>query len=96
MATADRPEYSKDSLRNIFPERECPLKTNWVFETKLMLKLYYLWCRIEMTIYCNVAQVMRGVQKINSQTVTSSMLGVFRCRIFLSIFAKTFPSIDPN
>ena len=23
-------------------------------------------------------QVMRGVQKINSQTVTSSMLGVFR------------------
>jgi hypothetical protein len=43
-----------------------------------------------MTIYCNVAQVMRGVQKINSQTVTSSMLGVFRCRIFPAIFAGIF------
>jgi GTP cyclohydrolase I len=33
------------------------------------------------TMYFKI-KVMRGVQKINSQTVTSSMLGVFRYKIF--------------
>ena len=39
-------------------------------------------CMVSKSIMCCMAsmlsQVMRGVQKINSQTVTSSMLGVFR------------------